>query len=1043
MIGCARQNFRLLLWLAGLWLCLGVSAITSAQDFQRITTDQTISEVDITDIVQDQQGFLWVGTMSGLFRYDGYRFIPYVHDPQHPASLGRNEIYSLFVDRAGHLWVALDDGGLDRYDPQINGFIHYRHDPNNPASLSHNTLRGMWEDQTGQVWIGSRLGGVNVLDPKTGHFTRYRHAPGNPDSLRGDIVYQGLQDRAGNLWLATYKGLDQFDPVTRRFIHRTPAPQEPQRDGANLIVTLAEDRAGNLWLGSLGGGLYRYERATDSFKTYRHRADQPASLGSDQVLSLLVDSRGVLWVGHSENGLDRYDPATDSFIHYRKDRQNPRSLPDDRVHALFEDQAGVIWIGTMQGLCRYDQFSTNFVTEHPALQAEKLRGASVLAYLEDRAGQFWIGTNQGLARFDPTSGRVAIYQHDPVRADSLSGNNISVIYQDSAGRIWVGGDFNELNLYLPSRQSFKRYSFSSSSMQMVFAIFEDRRGRLLVSPWLNGLQQYDAATDRFVPFQPRGLPPWVNKDTAIAMREDQEGRLWFGMRFGGVLRYDPATERWTQYQHQAGDSRSLSDNQVADVFIDRGNRVWVATANGLSRFEPQTENFTRYTTREGLPDNAINALQEDAQGRLWIGTDKGLARFETQTGLTRAYDVGDGLPSNRFSDHAALRARSGELFFGTLKGLLRFRPDTLQERTVSCKIVLTEIRKFEQPFQFGPDVSRLSSLAFSWQDDLLSFDFAALGLAQAQKAQYAWKLDGYDQDWIFGGAKRTATYTNLPGGRYTLRVKATDETGRWHDNQLAVQVTVSTPPWHRWWAYLLYVFALVGIVGGAVRYRLNQLHAVNKAKTQFTQQLITSQEAERKRIAAELHDGLGQSLLVIKNRAIIGKRMANGDEKVTAQLEEISHATGQALEEVRSIAYNLRPYHLERLGLRESIEAMIEKVREATGLEINARVALADEVFSKDDEMTFYRVIQECLNNIIKHAEATAVEINIVQTETEVTARMQDNGRGFAAVLEKQMGGFGLIGLAERVRMLGGTHSIASEPGKGTMVLVKIPRDKE
>ena len=257
-----------------------------------------------------------------------------------------------------------------------------------------------------------------------------------------------------------------------------------------------------------------------------------------------------------------------------------------------------------------------------------------------------------------------------------------------------------------------------------------------------------------------------------------------------------------------------------------------------------------------------------------------------------------------------------------------------------------------------------------------------------------------------------------------------------------MRVNVSTPPWQRWWAYLLYVFLLAGIVGGYLRYRINQLHAINAARTQFAQQLITSQEAERKRIAAELHDGLGQSLLVIKNRTSIGNRMAHDSAKVTAQLEEISAATGQALDEVRSIAYNLRPYHLERLGLRESLNAMIEKIREATSLEINARVALFDEVFSKDDEVLFYRVIQECLNNIIKHAHATTVEISIVQNETQVTARIQDNGRGFVAAAENQSSGFGLIGMSERVHMLGGTHSIESEPGQGTTVTITIRKDE-
>ena len=981
--------------------------------------------------------------MAGLFRHDGYRFVPYVHDPQNPASLGRNEIYSLFVDRAGQLWVSLDGGGLDRYDPQTNGFIHYRHDPKNSASLSQNTVRRVWEDAKGHLWIGTRFGGVNVLDPATGQFTHYRHDPNNPDSLCCDSTFDGMQDRAGNLWLSTAKGFEQFDPANKRFIHRMPAPDLRHLDEANAVYALAEDRAGYLWIGTGRGGLYRYDRTTDSFKAYRHNPSQPGSLGSNKTLSLLVDSLGVLWVGLNQGGLDKYDPATDSFIHYRKDRQNPRSLPDDSVTTLFEDRTGILWIGTAQGLCKYDRFSASFVTTHPALYTDELKDASVRAFLEDRDGQFWIGTTKGLAHFDPASGRVEVYRHDPARADSLSETGVHLIYQDSAGRIWTSATINELNLYLPSRRSFKRYPILAGGRnRAVYKIYEDRQGRLLVGSWLNGLQRYDAATDRFVPFQPAGLPPWVQQDTLLSACEDRAGQLWLGMYFGGVLRYDPASNRWTSYRHVPADPRSLSDDRYAHIFISSSGQVWVATTNGLNRFDPTTESFTRYTTQEGLPNNEINSIEEDALGRLWLGTQKGLVSLDPQTGVVRAYDVSDGLPSNRFVDRATWRGRNGELFFGTLKGLVRFRADSLQERATPLAIVLTEIRKFEQPFQLGADVSRQSSLNFSWQDDLLSFDFAALGLAQPQKAQYAWKLDGYDQDWIVGGTKRTATYTNLPGGRYTLRVKATDATGRWRENQLAVQINVSTPPWLRWWAYLLYVFALTGIVWSYFRYRLNRLHAINEARTQFTQQLITSQEAERKRIAAELHDGLGQSLLVIKNRASLGKRVADDSAKVTAQLEEISSATSQALEEVRGIAYNLRPYHLERLGLRESIEAMIEKIREATGLVINARVALYDEVFSQDDEVTFYRVIQECLNNIIKHAQATTVEIQIVQTETEVTARIQDDGRGFAPVAENRAGGFGLIGMTERVRMLGGVHSISSEAGKGTTVTVQIPLHK-
>jgi ligand-binding sensor domain-containing protein/signal transduction histidine kinase len=1039
--GSIRQNVLrwqgLLAFGLFVWLVPQLQAQSApALNIQRVTTDEIVSEVEITDLVQDQQGFLWVGTKAGLFRYDGYRFVPYVHDPQIPHSLAHNEVYSLLLDRAGRLWVGLDGDGLERFDPQINGFIHYRHDPNNPDSLSHDTVRGLWEDQTGHLWIGTRQGGVNVLDPATGIFSHYLHDPHNPDSLSDDKVYQGLQDSGGQIWVSTVKGLELFDSVTRSFSHRSPAANEMNLAGVNSIVALAEDRAGYLWLGSLTGGLYRYDRTTGSFKTYRH--SQPDSLGSNRTLSLLVDSRGVLWVGLNEGGLDRYDPATDSFIHCRKDLRNPRSLPDDSVSALFEDRTGVLWIGTVQGLCKYDRFSVGFVTEHAALSTDELKSAYVQSFLEDRAGKLWIGTSKGLAHFDPVSGRVAVYRHDPARADSLSDTSIYVIYQDRAGRIWVSGGINELNLYLPSRQSFKRYAiFSEGISQTVFNIYEDKQGRLLVSTWLNGLQQYDAATDSFVPFQPVGLPQSLNKDSAMSMGEDQAGRLWLGMRFGGLVRYDPATGQWRIFRHNSADEHSLSDNQVYGWLETRGGQIWVATANGLNRFEPQTESFTCFTTRQGLPDNFIVSLQEDAQGRLWLGTGKGLSRFDPASGTMRNYDASEGLPGNLFLNRAALRRRSGELMFGTVKGLVSFNPDALEDISSPITVALTEVSKYEQPLPSGPVVSNLSTLDFSWRDDVLTFEFAALGLRQPQKAHYAWRLEGHDQDWISGGTKRTATYTDLPGGRYTLRVKVTDDMGHWQENELAVQVNISTPPWQRWWAYLFYVLALTGMVAGYLRYRIHQLQAINEVQTKFTQQLITLQEAERKRIASELHDGLGQNLVIIKNRATLGLSKGDDRERVALELGRISASATQALEEVREITNNLRPQLLDRLGLTKAIKSMLKKVSGV--IEITSEIDNIDKIFDENEEISIYRIVQESLNNIIKHSNASNATVIIKRDKQTLLITITDNGKGFDVENSKSTGGgFGLVGLKERTQLLGGEILIASANEAGTRIEVKI-----
>jgi transcriptional regulator with PAS, ATPase and Fis domain/ligand-binding sensor domain-containing protein len=922
------------------WWC-SLAALLHAQTtaplkFEQVAAGPFTSEIEVTDIVQDQLGFLWIGTKTaGLYRYDGYSFVAYKHDPQQPASLGRNEVYRLLVDRAGQLWVSLDGGGVDRFDPQINGFIHYRHDPKNPASLSHDFARGMWQDRAGQLWIGTS-GGVNLFNPATNGFTHYRYDPANPQSLSHNVIYRVMQDKGGDLWFGTGRGVDRFDSATQHFQRFNLALNGPPSE-LHAIRALAEDHAGNLWCGGVLGGLYRYERATGSFKLYRHDAREPASLGANSILDLLVDSQGVLWVGLQDGGLDRYDPATDSFVHFRKEGQNPHSLTDDYVNALFEDRAGVLWIGTRLGLCKYDRFAAHFAG-HAALSQAKLIKAAPEKLLEDQAGQLWIGTDQGLARFDPASGHTTVFRHDPARADSLSESIVYALYQDRAGRLWVGGPEEGINLYLPERQRFKRYPIIAGGKQRgVFAIYEDRRGRLLVGTWQTGLQQYDAASDSFVPFQPTGFPQAVNRDTVVALTEDRAGGFWLGTLSNGVVRYDPATERWTNYRHQAAEPRSLSDDRITAFCLDRLGRLWITTYNGLNRFEPQTESFTRYTTRDGLPDAYLGSVQEDRAGRLWIGTEKGLARFDPGKGLARVYDTNDGLPSNRLMERGTLLARRGELFFGTLEGLLHFNPDSLPERATPLTLVLTEIRKFEQPFQYGPDISRLASLDFTWQDDMLSFDFAALGLAQPQKTQYAWKLDGYDRDWIFGGRKRTATYTNLPGGRYTLRVKATDDEGRWFEKELAVAVSVTAPPWQRWWAYTLYVLTLAGAIFGYVRFKTQaQLKRVQELDTLVTQRTeqVREKNSQLEQTLAQLNmaqselQEANEDLLAVLDQLRLGVLVAEPDGTVAFLSQAAQHLLNATQEKAAGQPWpSLLPLQEQEKTQLKALLALPEKQR--------------------------------------------------------------------------------------------------------------------
>jgi signal transduction histidine kinase/ligand-binding sensor domain-containing protein len=1106
MIDFDRQ--RLGLVVIGLALCalfvwpLPTLAQSIRLRFQRLNVEHGLPQSRVTAITQDRQGFLWLGSEDGLSRFDGHQFVVYREEKQNPRSLSGHGIFALLVDPTGALWIGTDKG-LNRYDPKTDSFTLYLH-----GDKLGERITSICADQAGRFWLGTSAG-LSRFDPISGRFNRYRHDPARPDSLIHDSVSTTYCDRAGVLWITTAGGLDRFDAASGHFTHYRPDPTDPFSLSHPLASAICEDRAGFLWVATRGGGLNRLDRATGRFTRYQHDPANPYSLGNNDVMGVFEDSQnrlwvgtvggglnlldratgrftrylpnpfdpqsfsgssttkaiyedrsGLLWFGSEQDGLNKLDPAAYVFTHYRHDPTNPHSLPQNNVICLAAGRAGQLWITTAAGLSRFDPARDGFVhfigTQYgPTLS----RGWQMLTA---RDGMLWIGTaSRGLFKFDPVAERFTRYLHDPKDPQSLAHDYVTVLYEGPSGGLWIN-TLSGLNKYDPVTNKLTRYPDDPADKHELGyghsgPLLEDRFGTLWYGSNNGGLDYLERGATRFARYRhDPARPDSLGTNLIHALYEDQTGDLWIGTD-AGLDKFDRASRSFIHYRHDPARPDSLGFEMVNLLLEDRRGRFWVVSqqesgGSRLDLFDPQTGSFTHFTAKDGVPDK-FYFFFVDADATPWFGHATGLWRFDPDTRTARFFDARGLLQSTELGK--PLQDARGEFFLGGPDGLNRFDPRQIKERNYVPPIVLTAFRKFEHPVSLTLNTALMPEINLSYQDHVFSLEFAALDFSQPQRTQYAYKLDGFDADWIYSGTRRVATYTNLPGGKYILRVKATDELGRWQEKELAVPLTVTTAPWKRWWAIVLYVLMLGGMVVAAVRYRLNQLHAVNKAKTQFTQQLLTSQEQERKRIAAELHDGLGQSLLVIKNRTIIGKKLAQDSDKVKAQLEEISQATGQALEEVRNIAYNLRPYHLERLGLREAIEAMLEKIREATDLEINARVALFDEVFSKDDDVTFYRVIQECLNNIIKHAEATAVEISIVQTETEVTARIQDNGRGFAIAesglrnaelktsANSQSGGFGLIGLAERIRMLGGTHSISSETGKGTTILVKIPRDKE
>jgi signal transduction histidine kinase len=489
---------------------------------------------------------------------------------------------------------------------------------------------------------------------------------------------------------------------------------------------------------------------------------------------------------------------------------------------------------------------------------------------------------------------------------------------------------------------------------------------------------------------------------------------------------------------------------VNSIYEDRSGMLWIGTyGGGLNKFDREQEKFTYYTENDGLPNSVIYGILEDDHGNFWLSTNNGLSKFNPQTKAFKNYDVYDGLQSNKYSGGAYFKSVvSGEMFFGGLNGFNAFHPDRVKDNPYIPPVVITALARYNTDEVAGKPIAEKgiaerTEIELSYKDNILTFEFAALNYRNTVKNQYAYKLEGFNDNWIQLGTKRDITFTNLDPGEYTLRVKGSNNDGVWNEEGLAIKIKINPPFWATWWFRIL---AMLGIGGSAwliYERRMASLRKAKIAQEEFSRKLIAAQDRERKRIASELHDGLGQDLLIIKNgiQQYLGAIASRGQP--ANGLQELSEVAMTAINDVREISSNLHPHMLERLGLKKAIEASINKISQASPVKFSAEIDRLDGFIPKDLEIHVYRLIQEGLTNVVKHAAATVAHIRVQRDAQQITILIRDDGKGFdmanPAVSLGEKNGLGLTGISERARILGGNFVIDSAPGKGTRLEIVIP----
>ncbi|MGA0559909.1 two-component regulator propeller domain-containing protein [Larkinella sp. VNQ87] len=822
------MKFFSLVLLAYLLLGFPVRAETDSLRFVHYTTNEGLSQGNVNCILQDRKGFMWFGTQDGLNRFDGYTFTVYRNNPKKTGTLSDNYIRVLYQDRLGRLWVGTDGGGLCRFDQATGTFTVYRHDRDKPQSISHNSVTAITEDRQGVFWVGTNRG-LNRFDPVSGTFTRYLHRPDRPDGLSHDAVQDVLIDRKGRIWVATLGGgLDQRDPTGRIVRHYRNDPKIPSSLSGNKLKKLFIDSKERFWIATEGGGLNRMNPDEKTFTHFLHNPASATSISHNDLNSFGEDSDGNVWIGTENGGINILNSDQASFTRYTQDDTNPTSLNDVSVYAICRDRSGNMWLGTFSG-------GVNFVDREPLkfglfrkdiTNPNGLNNNNILSVLEDREGNLWLGTDGGgLNVRQKTTQRYVHYQHDPARSNSLGSNFVMSLYQDSDGDIWAGTYKGGVSLLQKETGTFRNFRQSGDARglmhETVCAITEGKKGEIWLGTIGAGISRYDKKTGTFTHFRADETRPGsLSQGYISSFCYDRNGNLWIGTEGGGLNRFEPRTSTFTVYKHNQAVPNSLVHNVVNSLYEDPQGILWIGTSGGLNRFDPKTHAFIAYQLKNGLDNEVIQGITSDHRGMIWVSTNKGLSQLNPKTGRFRNFDASDGLQPGSFNRMAVFKTREGKLFFGGIRGLNYFYPDQLRDNPFVPPVYITSLLVSNRPV-----LLRSNKITISYKKSTVTFEFAALNYSSPGKNQYAYKLEGFDDDWQYVRQKRVATYTNLDPGSYVFRVKASNNDGVWNERGTSFRIFIKPPFWQTWWFGTLLALAFFASPYLIIQWRTRQLQA--------------------------------------------------------------------------------------------------------------------------------------------------------------------------------------------------------------------------
>ena len=1048
---------------------------------EQLTSEQCPEIGSPLSVTRSSQGFLWLGTHSGIARFDGYESKIYLDDPAEPTAALTNQASMMIEDPAGVLWVATP-GGLKRLDPGSRRFVHYQNDPDDSSSIPPGAVSAICEDRYGTIWIGTGRGVVARLNRSTAKFTRY--ALGVLVAIRGRIppIFSLVEDDSGTLWANAAEAVFTYDRAMDKFVIAEKMVANFRRIGAGPLYSMTADRKNQIWLGT-PGQLLCFDTVGNLKKCYKHNPRDTNSIGEGWIRQIEEDAFGSLWMIIRGSGITRLDVESDRLTHYHF-RERGR---------IFAERPSANQISANIWFCtdteRFGRFIvrripiSRFVTPQIGTLATRPSLFGVWTLDKDRQGRLWAGSWKGdLTCLDSSSVIAYTFARTAFSLRGLGPGSLFQTYQDPWGTVWFV-TLSRLQWYDEHRQVVTDVHLPVTPNRI--GITRDGQHWLVCQDNMQGrhfLSRWDPHTNSVVPFrQTEADSLRLMEGHVSGMCEDPDGLIWFGTYRGGLYSFERTTGRYRRYLSSPGDSTALKSTVITGLTVDSSGTMWIATQYGLQKRLRGSDRFQHVELSwisQGQPgreltSNRIRGMSMDRKGRLWFTLlDGSIAQFDPRTETSRSYGVEEGIQLQ--AGLSILYDREDDLVYVGGQGVLAFfHPDSLRCNMNAPSVVLTSFRVFEKDLPLVRDISVLDTVILAHSDNYFSFSFSALDYTNPARNRYAYRLEGVDRDWVQSGYRRFASYTNLDPGIYVLKVRGSNNNGIWNLTGRLLTIIITPPWWRTAWAYIGYFIIAFGSLYAFWRYdrkRVTLRHSL-EMKNYEAEKMREMDEMKSRFFANISHEFRTPLTLILGPINQLAEQFKAQEVQTTlATMRRNGLRLLQLINQLLDLSridagrMSVQVRQVDLVALTRSLVMSFISLTERKKIELIFDPQ-AEEIIAYVDRDKVEKILTNLLSNAIKFTgEGGEVKVSLRlpggQDDRRAEITVADTGIGIApqeldrifdrfyqvdSAHTREHGGTG-IGLAltkELVDLHKGEITVTSTPGKGSTFTVRVPLGKE